>query len=91
MQHESFPPNPKELDITWFISLCRISETGDMLVSSSGCWNSVLAGMKLWQRDKMEKTASIAPAALVVCPVYDFVEEKGGTFPLNTFWIARLS
>lgn len=52
-----------------------------MLVSSSGCWNSVLAGMKLWQRDKMEKTASIAPAALVVCPVYDFVEEKGGTFP----------
>jgi len=43
-----------------------------------------LDGKKLCNNAKIEITDSTAPAALVVCPVEDFVEEMGGIFSPNS-------
>ena len=60
-------------------------------VASMGSEKPMFAGMKLFRRAMIEMTDSTAPAALVVCPVYDLVEEKGGMFSPNTLLSAMLS
>ena len=77
---ESLPPKPKELVRTcrrfWFVST---SVTGEKFNDSIFSEKFRLAGIKPRVRHNIEMTASIAPDALVVCPVKAFVEDIGGT------------
>src|SRR5664279_3093890 len=84
------PPNPKEFDMTCMSSCFAYARTGTNPVSMIGFLNDKDGYISWFTRFRMEYTASTAPAAPSVCPVYDLVEEKGGTFS-NSRIIARLS
>src|ERR1700712_4504959 len=84
------PPNPNEFDMTFLISCLANARTGTRPVSTIGFLNNKDGYISWCTRFRMEYTASTAPAAPSVCPVYDLVDENGGTFS-NKRNMARLS
>src|ERR1700755_2228118 len=70
------PPNPKELDKARLISRRRgVSGTRSIAVSTDGCSRLMVGGATLSRIARIEKIASIAPAAPSRCPVDDLVED----------------
>src|SRR6201999_2634029 len=70
------PPNPKELDKARLISRLRgVCGTRSIAVSTDGFSRLMVGGAILSRIARIEKIASIAPAAPRRCPVEDLVDD----------------
>src|SRR5215469_9369993 len=70
------PPKPKELDSAVLISRLRAAcGTRSIAVSTDGLSRLMVGGAILSRIARIEKIASIAPAAPSKCPVDDLVED----------------
>src|SRR6185312_16108200 len=70
------PPKPKELDSTTLISRLRaVCGTRSIPVCTDGLSRLMVGGAMLSRMARMEKSASIAPAAPRRCPVEDLVAD----------------
>src|SRR5262249_26105704 len=70
------PPKPNELDRTTLISRLRgASGTRSIAVSTEGLSRLMVGGATLSRMARIEKIASMAPAAPRRCPVEDLVDD----------------